>query len=77
MENSNQISSIEKAKILVKAFKEAEAKEKAKSSNIVNTNDTPKPLRPIDRAAALRRRIDNQYDSHIAKKLLPSLNDDK
>ena len=77
MENSNQISSIEKAKILVKAFKEAEAKEKAKSNNIVNTNDTPKPLRPIDRAAALRRRIDNQYDSHIAKKLLPSLNDDK
>jgi len=53
------------------------AKEKAKNSNVINTNDIPKPLRPIDRAAALRRRIDNQYDSHIAKKLLPSLNDDK
>ena len=77
MENSNPISSIEKAKILVKAFKEAEAKEKAKSSNIVNTNDVPKPLRPIDRAAAQRRKIDNAYDSYMAKKLLPSLHDDK
>lgn len=53
------------------------AKEKANNGNVINTNDVPKPLRPIDRAAALRRKIDNQYDSHIAKKLLPSLNDDK
>ena len=43
----------------------------------VNTNDVPKPLRPIDRAAAQRRKIDNAYDSYMAKKLLPSLHDDK
>ena len=53
------------------------AKEKAKNSNIINTNDVPKPLRPIDRAAAQRRKIDNAYDSYMAKKLLPSLHDDK
>ena len=53
------------------------AKEKAKNSNVINTNDVPKPLRPIDRAAAQRRKIDNAYDSYMAKKLLPSLNDDK
>ena len=53
------------------------AKEKAKSSNVINTNDVPKPLRPIDRAAAQRRKIDNAYDSYMAKKLLPSLHDDK
>ena len=43
----------------------------------VNTNDVPMPLRPIDRAAAQRRKIDNAYDNYMAKKLLPSLNDDK
>ena len=43
----------------------------------VNTNDVPMPLRPVDRAAAQRRKIDNAYDSYMAKKLLPSLNDDK
>lgn len=53
------------------------AKEKAKNSNVINTNDVPKPLRPIDRAAAQRRKIDNAYDSYMAKKLLPSLHDDK
>ena len=53
------------------------AKEKAKSSNVINTNDVPKPLRPIDRAAAQRRKMDNAYDSYMAKKLLPSLHDDK
>lgn len=53
------------------------AKEKAKNSNVINTNDVPKPLRPIDRAAAQRRKIDNAYDNYMAKKLLPSLNDDK
>lgn len=53
------------------------AKEKAKNSNVVNTNDVPMPLRPIDRAAAQRRKIDNAYDSYMAKKLLPSLHDDK
>jgi hypothetical protein len=52
-------------------------KEKAKNSNVVNTNDVPMPLRPIDRAAAQRRKIDNAYDSYMAKKLLPSLHDDK
>ena len=52
-------------------------KEKAKNSNVINTNDVPKPLRPIDRAAAQRRKIDNAYDSYMAKKLLPSLHDDK
>ena len=53
------------------------AKEKAKNSNVINTNDVPKPLRPVDRAAAQRRKIDNAYDSYMAKKLLPSLHDDK
>ena len=43
----------------------------------VNTNDVPMPLRPVDRAAAQRRKIDNAYDSYMAKKLLPSLHDDK
>lgn len=43
----------------------------------VNTNDVPMPLRPIDRAVAQRRKIDNAYDSYMAKKLLPSLHDDK
>lgn len=52
-------------------------KEKAKNSNVINTNDVPKPLRPVDRAAAQRRKIDNAYDSYMAKKLLPSLHDDK
>ena len=53
------------------------AKEKAKNSSVINTNDVPMPLRPIDRAAAQRRKIDNAYDSYMAKKLLPSLHDDK
>lgn len=53
------------------------AKEKAKNSNVINTNDVPMPLRPVDRAAAQRRKIDNAYDSYMAKKLLPSLHDDK
>ena len=53
------------------------AKEKAKNSSVINTNDVPMPLRPVDRAAAQRRKIDNAYDSYMAKKLLPSLNDDK
>ena len=53
------------------------AKEKANNGNVINTNDVPKPLRPIDRAAAQRRKIDNAYDSYMAKKLLPSLHDDK
>ena len=53
------------------------AKEKAKNSNVINTNDVPMPLRPIDRAVAQRRKIDNAYDSYMAKKLLPSLHDDK
>ena len=52
-------------------------KEKAKNSNVINTNDVPMPLRPVDRAAAQRRKIDNAYDSYMAKKLLPSLHDDK
>ena len=53
------------------------AKEKAKNSSIINSNDVPMPLRPVDRAAAQRRKIDNAYDSYMAKKLLPSLHDDK
>lgn len=53
------------------------AKEKAKNSSVINTNDVPMPLRPVDRAAAQRRKIDNAYDSYMAKKLLPSLHDDK
>lgn len=60
---------LERAKALLKAHKEAQENE------VIKTSETPQPMKPIDRARALNRKIDNQYQSHIAKKLLPSLQD--
>lgn len=49
-------------------------KEKQQKDDIVKTAEVPKPLNPVEKAKALQQKIDSKYQSHIVKKLLPSLN---
>ena len=49
-------------------------KEKQQKDDILKTAEVPKPLTPAEKAKALLQKIDSKYQSHIAKKLLPSLN---
>ena len=48
-------------------------KDKEQKDDIIKTAEVPKPLTPAEKAKALLQKIDSKYQSHIAKKLLPSL----
>lgn len=50
------------------------AKEKEQNNDIIKTAEVPKPLSPVEKAKALLQKTDSKYQSHITKKLLPSLN---
>lgn len=49
-------------------------KEKQQKDDILKTAEVPKPLNPVEKAKALLQKTDSKYQSHIAKKLTPSLN---
>lgn len=49
-------------------------KNKEQKDNIIKTAKVPKPLSPAEKAKALLQKTDSKYQSHITKKLLPSLN---
>lgn len=49
-------------------------KNKEQKDDIIKTAKVPKPLSPAEKAKALLQKTDSKYQSHIAKKLLPSLN---
>lgn len=49
-------------------------KEKQQKDDIIKMAEVPKPLSPAEKAKALLQKTDSKYQSHITKKLLPSLN---
>ena len=49
-------------------------KDKEQKDDIIKMAKVPKPLSPAEKAKALLQKTDSKYQSHITKKLLPSLN---
>lgn len=59
---------------VLEEFLNSTKKEKQQKDDIIKTAEVPKPLSPMEKAKALLQKTDSKYQSHIAKKLLPSLN---
>lgn len=59
---------------IIKAILKAK-KEKQPQNEPIKTTETPQPMKPIEKAMALRRKTDNKYANYIASKTLTGLDD--